>query len=140
MTPLRALHARTATIALRVGGALFFAVGAVGIFVPLLPTVVFWIVAVWCWSVSAPAWSERLLSHPRFGPPIRDFVEHRLVQRRAKVLAIGTMAASYAVSVWAAGLDLATSAIGAVPLAFVALYLATRKERRPETATASDSY
>lgn len=60
MTPVRALRARTTTIALRVGGALFFAVGAVGIVVPLLPTVVFWILAVWCWSVSAPAWSERL--------------------------------------------------------------------------------
>lgn len=139
MTPARAQRGKVTTLVLRAAGALFFAVGAVGIFVPLLPTVVFWIVAVWCWSVSAPAWSERLLSHPRFGPPIRDFVEHRLMRRRAKVLAIGTMAASYALSVWAAGLDLATSAIGAVPLAFVALYLATRKERRPETAKGTDS-
>jgi len=139
MTSVRALRGKVAAIALRAAGALFFVVGAVGIVVPLLPTVVFWILAVWCWSVSAPAWSERLLSPPRFGQPIRAFVEHRLMRRRAKVLAIGTMATSYAVSVWAADLDLATAAMGAVPIALVALYLATRRERRPETAKAPDS-
>lgn len=139
MTPVRSLRERIAAVALRAAGALFFAVGAVGIVVPLLPTVVFWILAVWCWSVSAPAWSERLLSHPHFGPPIRDFVEHRLMRRRAKVLAIGTMTASYAVSVWATGLDLAIALLGAIPIALVALYLATRRERRPETAKGTDS-
>lgn len=56
------------------------------------------------------------------------------MRRRAKVLAIGAMATSYAASVWAADLDLATAALGAVPIALVTLYLATRRERRPETA------
>lgn len=139
MTPAQALRGKLATLALRAAGALFFAVGAVGIVVPLLPTVVFWILAVWCWSVSAPAWSERLLSHPRFGPPIRDFVDHRLMRRRAKVLAIGAMSASYAVSVWAADLDLAAALLSAIPIAVVALYLATRREHRPETAKGTDS-
>jgi uncharacterized membrane protein YbaN (DUF454 family) len=102
--------------------------------VPLLPTVVFWILAVWCWSVSAPAWSERILAHPRFGPTIRDFVEHRLMRRRAKVLAIATMAAGYAASVWMTGLDVATAVVVGVPLALVALYLATRPEQLPAMA------
>lgn len=139
MTPPRTLRARTAVIALRAAGLLFFAIGAVGIVVPLLPTVVFWILAVYCWSVSAPAWAQRLLSHPHFGPPIRDFVEHRLMRRRAKVLAIGTMAASFAVSVWAGDLDLATATMAGIPIALVAVYLATRRERKPESVNASNS-
>ncbi len=132
MIGTKALRGRTVTIVLRATGLLFFAVGAVGIVVPLLPTVVFWILAVYCWSVSAPAWSQRLLSHPRFGPPIRDFVEHRLMRREAKVLAIGTMIVSYGVSVWAARLALATAAMAGIPIAVVACYLATRRERLPE--------
>jgi hypothetical protein len=134
MIPIRAPLGRVAAVGLRAAGALFFAVGAVGIVVPLLPTVVFWILAVWCWSVSAPAWSERILAHPCFGPTIRDFVEHRLMRRRAKVLAIATMAAGYAASVWMTGLDVATAVLVGCPLALVALYLATRRERLPAMA------
>jgi uncharacterized membrane protein YbaN (DUF454 family) len=139
MNPRKAASWKVTVIALRAAGALFFLVGAVGIVVPLLPTAVFWILAVACWSVSAPAWSERLLAHPRFGSPIRDFIEHRMMRRRAKLLAIGTMAASYAVSAWAADLDLAIAAMGAVPIALVALYLATLREPRPEAANVRDS-
>jgi uncharacterized membrane protein YbaN (DUF454 family) len=137
MIPLfRTLRGRAAAIVLRAAGAVFFAVGAVGIVVPLLPTVVFWILAVWCWSASAPEWSERVLAHPHFGPPVRDFVEHRLMRRRAKVLAIGAMVTGYAVSVWAVDLDLATAGLLAVPIALVAIYLATRRERLPEAPKA----
>ena len=32
----------------------FFALGAVGVVVPGLPTVVFWIIAAWLWARSSP--------------------------------------------------------------------------------------
>jgi uncharacterized membrane protein YbaN (DUF454 family) len=139
MTPAGALRGKIATLALRAAGALFFAVGAVGIVVPLLPTVVFWILAVWCWSVSAPEWSERLLSHPRFGPPIRDFVEHGLMRRRAKVLAIGTIAASYSASIWVLEAGVAVAVTLAAPIVLVAWYLATRPERKAPRPDPPDS-
>lgn len=118
------------TVALRALGALFFAVGAIGIVVPLLPTTIFWIAAAACWANSAPALRERLLAHPRFGPALRDWSEHGIMSRRAKVFAIGGMGTSYAASAWALGLATDTALLIGAPIAVTAGWIATRRERR----------
>lgn len=109
-------------------GLVFFACGAVGIFLPLLPTTIFWILAAGCFARGSPHLRERILRDRRFGPAIRDFLEHRVLSRRGKWLAIGGMYASLALSTWLANLPPAWwGGIGAALLP-VAIYLATRKE------------
>jgi uncharacterized membrane protein YbaN (DUF454 family) len=81
---------------LLVGGWLLFALGLIGIALPLLPTTVFWIGAVWCWSRSAPRLTNRILSHPRFGQPVSLFIKHGQISRSGKWMALGGMAISYA--------------------------------------------
>lgn len=80
-------------------GALSVALGAVGLFVPGLPTTVFLIVASWFFVRSSPALHDRLVSHPRLGPPLRRFLESRAMPRRAKVTAIASMWIGIAFSV-----------------------------------------
>ena len=75
-------------------GGFFFLVGAVGIAVPLLPTVVFWILAAWCFGRSSPRLEAWLLNHPAAGPHIRGWRERGAIGRRAKWLATATLAAS----------------------------------------------
>jgi uncharacterized membrane protein YbaN (DUF454 family) len=57
------------------GGALALATGVVGIFLPLLPTTPFVLLAAFCFARGSPRWEAWLLAHPRFGPLVRDWRE-----------------------------------------------------------------
>lgn len=58
------------------GGALF-ATGAVGAFVPGMPTTVFWIGAVLCFLKTRPLAVRPMLRVPVIGPAIRWFLRWR---------------------------------------------------------------
>ena len=51
-------------------GGFNFALGAIGLILPVLPTTVFWIVAIGCFSRASPRLAARLVAHPRFGRPV----------------------------------------------------------------------
>ena len=68
--------------------------GIVGIFVPVLPTTVFILVAAYAASRGSDRLHRTLLQHPRFGPAIRDWQTHGAVSRRAKWAATLAMAVS----------------------------------------------
>ena len=77
----------------------FLAVGCValavlGAVLPVLPTVPFLIVAAWAGGKGWPQLERWLLEHPRHGPAIRRWRDHRAVPRRAKWMAALMMAAS----------------------------------------------
>jgi uncharacterized membrane protein YbaN (DUF454 family) len=77
-------------------GLMSVALGLIGIFVPILPTVPFMLLAAFFFARGNPAWERRLLEHPRFGPPIRDWRERGAIGRRAKHAAILALAVSAA--------------------------------------------
>lgn len=81
-------------------GLLCVALGAIGAFLPVLPTVPFLLLAVFCFARSRPDWAERLYRHPRYGPSLRQWRDRRAIGRRAKISAVAVMAASTGVS-WA---------------------------------------
>jgi len=83
----------------RILGLLAVLIGIVGVFVPLLPTVPFMLLAAWLFARGNPEWERRLLAHPRFGPPIRAWRLHRAIAPRAKALALLMLAGS-AVGGW----------------------------------------
>lgn len=74
-------------------GVVFVALGVVGAVLPLLPTVPFLLLAAFCFARSNPAWEQKLLDHPTYGPQIRDWRERGSITRRTKVIAIGSIAA-----------------------------------------------
>lgn len=82
-------------------GLTAFAAGTVGIFLPLLPTVPFYILAAFCFGRSNPAWEARLLAHPRFGPHIRAWREKGAISPYAKRLALAMLGLSAAVGLFA---------------------------------------
>ena len=85
------------------GGLFFTGLGIIGAFLPLLPTVPFLLLALFCFARSNPAWAQRLLDHPTYGPPLLDWQTRRAIPRRAKLAALGAMAVSVAVTGLSAG-------------------------------------
>lgn len=69
------------------GGWAALVLGTVGIFLPLIPTTPFILVAAWCFSKGSERMHRWLLEHRRFGPMIRDWERYGVVRTRAKVLA-----------------------------------------------------
>src|SRR5690554_4823411 len=59
----------------------------IGIALPGLPTVPFLILAAWCAGKGWPRLEQWLLTHPTFGPPIRQWRAHGVVPRKAKYIA-----------------------------------------------------
>lgn len=69
-------------------GGLSLVLGLLGIFVPLLPTTPFLLLAAALWVRSSPRLYAWLLSHRRLGPYIRNFRENRAIPLRAKVVSL----------------------------------------------------
>ena len=81
----------------------FVGIGAVGAFLPLLPTVPFLLLAVFCFAKGNPAWEARLLAHSKWGPPLIEWRTRRAIPRRAKKAALTAMAISVAITALTAG-------------------------------------
>lgn len=80
-------------------GFAFVALGVAGIFLPLLPTTPFMLLAAACFARSSERFHAWLLGHPLLGATVREWEEHRSIRRRTKWIAIATMAGTLAVSV-----------------------------------------
>lgn len=76
-------------------GIVMVGLATAGIFLPLLPTTVFLLVALWAFTASAPEWAEWLRRHPRFGPPLIAWEERQAIPVRAKIAAGVAMGASW---------------------------------------------
>jgi uncharacterized membrane protein YbaN (DUF454 family) len=72
------------------------ALGIVGLFLPVLPTVPFILLAAWAAARSSPRLSRWLENHPRMGPHIVAWRRGGGVPRRAKWMASVMMAGSSA--------------------------------------------
>jgi uncharacterized membrane protein YbaN (DUF454 family) len=81
-------------------GAASVAIGVINAFIPLLPTTVFLIVGAWAWGKGAPEWRARLMAHPRFGPGLTLWLEHRMISRRGKRLCLVGLCGSSLLSAW----------------------------------------
>ncbi|HVL08431.1 MAG TPA: YbaN family protein [Burkholderiaceae bacterium] len=93
-------RSRGARIAWMVLGWLALLAGAIGVFLPVLPTTPFVLLAAACFARGSPRFYFWLSSHRVFGPLLRDWQTHRSIPRRAKQLAIGMMWTSMAISGW----------------------------------------
>lgn len=113
-------------IVYRLMGMLSLLMGAVGVVVPLLPTVPFMLLAAFFFARGDPRLEQWLVGHPRFGPHIQAWRSRRAISRKGKVAAMICFAASAML-----GLALLDAPWSFLPLA-VALagggWIATRAE------------
>ena len=111
----------------RLAGGLALALGILGIPLPLLPTTPFLLLAAFCFSRGSPRLHNWLVSHPRLGPPIRDWRERGAISRKAKIAALIAMGAAFSIAaiagapLWALGMQIAV-------LCCVAIFILTRPD------------
>lgn len=121
----------------KVAGLVSLTVGVIGIFVPLLPTTVFLLLAAYCFQRGSPTLHLWLVNHPRFGPPIRDWREHGAISRKAKRNAMIALVVVFGLSLLL-GVSLWLLALQAGILLAVAAFILTRPEG-PRTPPAPSS-
>ena len=90
-------HAKRLTLILI--GFISLALGALGIFVPLLPTTPFLLLSAFAFANSSERMHQWLLDHNIFGPLIDNWRQHQAISRRAKVVSILSMVAILMISV-----------------------------------------
>lgn len=106
------------------------ALGFVGLFLPVVPTVPFVLLAAWAAGRGWPRLESWLLAHPRYGPPIRQWREHGAVSRRAKWVAC-TMMAGSATMLWLAPVPAWLRGTVYAVMLGVGTWLCTRPEPAP---------
>ena len=75
----------------KVLGFFFVGLGILGLFLPLLPTTVFLLLAAGCFARSSDKWHRWLLSNRIFGPIINDWNEKKCVTVSTKIVAVSSI-------------------------------------------------
>lgn len=91
--PSRAARATLATL-----GFVSLALGVLGIFLPLLPTTVFVLIAAYCFARSSKRFYAALLGSRHFGPVIRRWQAYGCIPLRSKRYAIALILLSFSIT------------------------------------------
>ncbi len=106
------------------------ALGIIGAFLPVMPTVPFVLLAAWAAARSSPRMNHWLENHPQMGPMIVDWRNGGVVRRRAKWMA-SIMMAGGAVSMALLVRPWWLPAIGIGIMTTVGIWLWLRPEQPP---------
>lgn len=80
-------------------GTLFLLVGIIGIFMPILPTTPFLLLATACYARSSHRFYNWLMNHPALGPLIIEWRTYRSIPWRIKLVAVATMTLTFGSSI-----------------------------------------
>lgn len=72
-------------------GSFFLILGAVGIFIPLLPTTPFWLLTCWFYLRSSEKLYNRAMSNRYFGSYIKNFLVDKAIPLRSKIISVSVM-------------------------------------------------
>ena len=87
-------QSRLAMMCWRAIALVFMALGLMGVVLPVMPHVPFFLVALWAAGKGWPALERWLLDHPQFGPQLRNWKDHRAISLPVKCISTLTMAFS----------------------------------------------
>jgi len=89
----------TFRVILVVLGTVFVIAGVIGIFLPILPTTPFMLLAAWCYARSSTRFYNWIMNNKVFGPIIREWRQYRSIPRRAKITALILMPSTFGISI-----------------------------------------
>ncbi|MBN8554340.1 MAG: YbaN family protein [Deltaproteobacteria bacterium] len=107
-------------------GFLFLGLGFVGIFLPLLPTTPFVLLAAFCFARSSPRFHQALLQSKLFGSLIKDWEQHGVIQLKAKCIASLLLIATFAFTLIKLNLSWPFQILILVPMILIFLFIWSR--------------
>lgn len=110
-------------------GYICFALGFIGLFLPILPTTPFMIVALWAFSKGSVKMHSWLLNHPRFGQSLRNWEQHKIIPLRAKIVAAIFIAGSATYILFFSTISTYIAAIAVTSMACALTYVLSRKSK-----------
>ena len=72
-------------------GFLFMGIGTLGYILPVLPGTIFMILAAYCFLNSSERLYSKIVNHPNYGRPIKDYIENNRIPRATKNIILGSM-------------------------------------------------
>ena len=75
-------------------GWFFVLLGVIGIFLPVMPTTIFMILALAAFAESSPRFHDWLYHHALFGPPLQQWKKYRVIPPVAKIMSVTMMTGS----------------------------------------------
>ncbi len=118
-------------------GTLFVALGVLGIFLPLMPTTVFLLMAAYCYSRSSERFHSWLLNNRWLGGYIRNYRSGGGMSVRQKASTLSLLWASMGFSIWIISAKLWVSLLLAAIALGVTIHILWIKTYRPEIAEAT---
>jgi len=82
-----------------ISGCIALAIGFVGVFLPLVPTVPLVLLAAFCFARSSDRLHSWLINHALFGPMISDWRSRGAIRRRAKYMATVSIGIVFSASI-----------------------------------------
>ena len=107
-------------------GWFFVIIGVIGAFLPVLPTTVFMILALWAFSKSSERFHDWLYQHKLFGPPLQKWKQYHVIPLQAKVLAISMMSISFTYLVFYRNIDLVWISLTAILMLYAMWFILTK--------------
>ncbi len=80
-------------------GWIFVGLGTIGAVLPVMPTTVFMIIALWIFSKSSPRFHKMLLENKWFGPGLQQWEESKSISRESKRRATVVIVISFGLSI-----------------------------------------
>lgn len=112
-----------------IAGIISTVLGVIGIFLPILPTTPFLLLASFCFLKSSNRLYEKLLNHKILGKYIHDYVKYKSVSLKSKIIAIVMIWISMGISMF---LTKKTTVVIILSITgfFVTIYLLILKTRK----------
>jgi uncharacterized membrane protein YbaN (DUF454 family) len=79
-------------------GVFSFLLGIIGIFLPIMPTVPFILVATYCFNKSSPRIHAWIIAIPYFGKMVDEWEQHKMIRPRTKVIATTSITVGFFLS------------------------------------------
>ena len=114
-------------------GTVCVALGVLGMFLPLLPTTVFLLMAAYCYSRSSERFHTWLLSNRLFGSYISNYKAGKGISMRQKISTITFLWISIGFSIWMIGAKFWVDLLLVLIAVGVTLHLVLLKTHQPET-------
>jgi uncharacterized protein len=114
-------------------GSLFVGLGVLGMFLPLMPTTVFLLMAAYCYSRSSDRFHTWLLNNRLFGKYISNYRSGKGISLRQKWTTTVVLWVSIGFSIWMIGGGLWSTLLLLAVAIGVTIHLFWLKTHRPET-------